>query len=661
MRIDIVTDTFAPDVNGVAMTLGRLTDGLRARNHRVHVMHTGRTTNPGESSAFAFPLPGYREVRVGLPKPFDLRARWDIKRPDVVYVATESPLGRSAVKVAKMMKIPVVSGFHSNFHDYISRYGMGRLESLAVSYLGHFHRQADCTITPSLEIVDWLKEQSVEDVVHIGRGVDTDLYSPSKRCEQMRAQWGARAAVPVATIVGRVAAEKNFELAIKTFEAMRASVPDVVCVVVGDGPLRKKLEVTYPWIKFMGMQSGDELAKCYASSDVLIFPSETETFGNVLLEGMASGLATVSYDYAAAELHVKNRENGIKVKKGDADAFIQHALAALKLSPNDELRQNARRTAEMLGWDQVVSRFEDQFIRLAADSDHRNRKVRVDSKRPKLSCRTVIMSDIHLGAVDSKATEVVDFLKHVECEKLILNGDIVDGWALQRGGKWTSRHSRVVRKVIKMTEKQEVEVVYLRGNHDDVLDNFLPIILGRIRLVKEHIHTTADGVKYLVVHGDGFDTVSTNHKWLASLGAVGYNFLLRVNRFYNKWRKWRGKPYYSLSQSVKARVKSAVSFISRYEELLQELAKHKKCDGIICGHIHSPDDKKVGDIHYLNSGDWVESLTAIIEHHDGRFELVQYEDFMKGLYGPTAVIDADPSDDDVVEQAVEEIKMAQAV
>ncbi len=643
MRIDIVTDTYAPDVNGVAMTLGRLTDGLRERNHRVHVMHTGRSTNPGETSAFSFALPGYREVRVGMPKPFDLRARWDIKRPDVIYVATESPLGRSAVKVAKMMKIPVVTGFHSNFHDFITRYGMGRLETLAASYLSHFHRHADCTITPSVEVVDWLKNENVGQVVHIGRGVDTELFSPAKRCHQLRMDWGARSAVPVATIVGRVSSEKNFGLAVKVFQAIRNFVPDAVCVVVGDGPLRKKLEVTYPWIKFTGMQTGEDLAKCYASSDVLIFPSETETFGNVLLEGMASGLATVSYDYAASELHVKNNINGIKVKKGDEDAFIKQSLAAMQIKQGHELRLNARETAESLGWGRVIGQFEGEFRRLASESDYVNRKVRTDAKRPKLSCRTVIMSDIHLGAVDSKATEVVDFLKHVDCEKLILNGDIVDGWALQRGGKWTSRHSRVVRKIIKMTEKQGVDVIYLRGNHDDVLDKFLPIILGRIRLVKEHIHTTATGLKYLVVHGDGFDTVSTNHRWLASIGAVGYNTLLGVNRVYNRWRKWRGKPYYSLSQSVKARVKSAVSFISRYEELLQDLATRKGCDGIICGHIHSSDNKQVGDVHYLNSGDWVESLTAIIEHHDGRFELVQYEEFMRSLYGPTKVLEADDS------------------
>ena len=253
------------------------------------------------------------------------------------------------------------------------------------------------------------------------------------------------------------------------------------------------------------------------------------------------------------------------------------------------------------------------------------------AKRPKFACRTVFLSDIHLGTPDSKANEVVDFLKHIRCGKLVLNGDIIDGWALKRGGKWSGRHSRVIRKVLKMMERDDIEVIYLRGNHDDILERFLPLAFGRLKFTKEHVHTTEAGKRYLVVHGDGFDSVSTNHRWIASLGAVGYDFLLSVNRFYNFYRSWRGKEYFSLSKRVKAKVKSAVSFVDRYEELLQDLARHKKCDGIICGHIHTPEDKQVGDIHYLNSGDWVESLTAIIEHNDGRMELVQYDEFLKSL------------------------------
>ena len=629
MKIDIVTDTFAPDVNGVAMTLGRLTDGLKLRGHRVHVIHTGESAKPGETCSASVPLPGYKEVRVGLPEPFKLRARWLKKRPDAIYVATESPLGKSALKAANALGIPVASGFHTNFHQYMEQYRMGGLQPVAMAYLRRFHQRADCTLTPSQDVVDKLLAEGFTNVHVLGRGVDTELYAPGKRCEALRSAWGARPAAPVAVIVGRVAAEKNFELAMLAFELMRHAVPDMQCVVVGDGPLREKLANRYAWVHFAGVQLGEDLAKHYASADVLLFPSETETFGNVLLESMASGLATVSYDYAAAARHVRSGENGLKAKKGDADAFLKQAVAALSIRPHHRLRLAAREVAETLGWEQVVKEFE---FRLATIASVKPTITPVKlAKRPKYICKTVILSDVHLGTPDSKADEVVDFLKHLRCEKLILNGDIIDGWALRRGGKWSNRHSRFIRKVLKMTERDHTEVIYLRGNHDEILERFLPLTFGKIKFTKEHIHLTEAGKRYLVVHGDGFDSVSTNHRWIASLGAVGYDFLLKVNRIYNLWRSWRGKEYFSLSKRVKAKVKSAVSFVDKYEELLQDLARHKKCDGIICGHIHTPEDKQVGAIHYLNSGDWVESLTAIIEHSDGRLELVQYEKFLASL------------------------------
>ncbi|MES2438282.1 MAG: glycosyltransferase [Verrucomicrobiota bacterium] len=631
MKIDIVTDTFSPDVNGVAMTLGRLTDGLKRRGHRVHVIHTGGTAGPGETSSPSVPLPGYKEVRVGLPEPFKLRARWMKKRPDAIYVATESPLGKSALKAANALGIPVATGFHTNFHQYMEQYRMGGLQPVAMAYLRRFHQRADCTLTPSQDTVDKLVAEGFNNVHLLGRGVDTELYAPGKRCETLRAEWGAGPGAPVAVIVGRVAAEKNFDLAMTAFGQMRQAVPDLRCVVVGDGPLREKLAEKHRWVHFAGVRLGDDLAKHYASADVLLFPSETETFGNVLLEGMASGLVTVSYDYAAAGLHVRSGVNGLKSAKSDAEGFLKQAGEALAMRPDHHLRLAARETAESLGWDQVVNEFESRLEAIAGIKPAAVTAPVKLAKRPKYSCRTVFLSDIHLGTPDSKADEVVDFLKHLRCEKLVLNGDIIDGWALKRGGKWSGRHSRFIRKVLKMTEKDDTEVIYLRGNHDDILERFLPLSFGKIRFTKEHIHTTRKGTRYLVVHGDGFDSVSTNHKWIASLGAVGYNFLLRVNRFYNLWRSWRGKEYFSLSKSVKAKVKSAVSFVDRYEELLQDLARHKQCDGIICGHIHTPEDKQVGRIHYLNSGDWVESLTAIIEHHDGRMELVQYAEFLKTL------------------------------
>jgi UDP-2,3-diacylglucosamine pyrophosphatase LpxH/glycosyltransferase involved in cell wall biosynthesis len=635
MHIEIVTDTFAPDVNGVAMTLGRLTEGLRRRGHQVHVTHTGASAGMGESRAAALPLPGYKEVRVGLPKPFALKDRWLKSRPDVVYVATESPLGLSAVKSAAALDIPVAAGFHTNFQDYMSEYRMGILEPMAMAYLRRFHRRADCTLVPSDDLIGRLTANGFERVLRLGRGVDTGLFTPDRRCESLRAAWDAGRNAPVAIMVGRVAAEKNFDLAVRTFERIRSKIPDARCVVVGDGPLRERLASRHRWIRFVGLKTGEELARHYASADVLVFPSTTETFGNVLLEAMASGLATVSYDYAAAAIHVQHGENGLKVPKGDEQGFIDQAITALAMRPGHPLREAARHSAEHHGWDQVVADFENTLKEITARSAGpppqpepapKPTEILPKPKRPRLHCRTVFLSDLHLGTPESKAEQVVDFLKHVRCRKLVLNGDIIDGWALRRGAAWTSAHSRVIRRILKMTERHETEVIYLRGNHDEILERFLPLAFGRVRLMKETVHQTAAGKRYLVVHGDGFDSISTRHKWLASLGAAGYEFLLKINRFYNHWRAWRGKEYYSLSKKVKASVKSAVCFVDRYEELLQQLARHRGCDGIICGHIHTPEDKQVGDIHYLNSGDWVESLTAIIETDDGQLHLLAYED-----------------------------------
>jgi UDP-2,3-diacylglucosamine pyrophosphatase LpxH len=252
----------------------------------------------------------------------------------------------------------------------------------------------------------------------------------------------------------------------------------------------------------------------------------------------------------------------------------------------------------------------------------------------KLHVRSVILSDVHLGTPHSKAEEVTHFLKHLRCDRLILNGDIIDGWRLRRGDPWTKAHTKFVRRVLTMIQKRDTEVVYLRGNHDDFLGRLLPMQFENLSLVEDHILETARG-RYLVLHGDVFDGVVKHMVFLAHLGDLGYNLLLRLNRGYNWFRRLRGKEYFSLSQAIKARVKQAVSFIGKFEDQVSTLAKQRGCVGVICGHIHTPADKMIGDIHYLNSGDWVESLTAIVEHHDGRFELMTYQDFAARFAPPS--------------------------
>ncbi len=238
--------------------------------------------------------------------------------------------------------------------------------------------------------------------------------------------------------------------------------------------------------------------------------------------------------------------------------------------------------------------------------------------------KTVIISDVHLGSEGSKAKEVTLFLKSVTCETLIMNGDIIDGWQLKKGGSWKKKHTAFFRTILKMIENQHTKVVYLRGNHDDFLDQIIPFSLGKSFTIQRDIILKSGKKNFLITHGDIFDSVTSNMKWLAYLGDVGYTILLSFNKLYNQYRSWRGMEYYSFSQRIKQRVKEAVNYVSDFEEKLVELAKANHCDGIICGHIHKPDMRKIDDITYMNSGDWVESLTALVEDHKGNWELLYF-------------------------------------
>ncbi len=238
--------------------------------------------------------------------------------------------------------------------------------------------------------------------------------------------------------------------------------------------------------------------------------------------------------------------------------------------------------------------------------------------------RTIVLSDLHLGTAGSQAKEVVKFLKAHRCDTLILNGDIVDGWQLRRYGAWKKKHTRVIRTVLKMIEKDSTRVIYIRGNHDDFLDQVLPMRVGKFITIRRDYTLQSGGKRYYVTHGDIFDSVTTQLRWVAQLGDIGYTFLLWLNKHYNRRRERQGLPYYSLSQVVKNRVKRAVSYISDFEHELARLARVQQCDGIICGHIHQPANKMIEGIHYLNAGDWVESLTALAETHEGIWELLYH-------------------------------------
>lgn len=239
--------------------------------------------------------------------------------------------------------------------------------------------------------------------------------------------------------------------------------------------------------------------------------------------------------------------------------------------------------------------------------------------------KTIVISDTHLGTEGSKARELVSFLKQSSCDTLILNGDIIDGWQLKKYGKWKRKHTKFFNRILKMMEQNDTKVFYVRGNHDDFLDQVLPLKIGNLSIVRDFV-LESSGRKFYVVHGDIFDSITTNLKWIAKLGDLGYTFLLWLNRKYNRYRQQKGLPYYSLSQVVKAKVKTAVSYISDYETQLAEIGKIEQCDGVICGHIHQPALKDINGIMYMNSGDWVESLSALVEDTQGEWSLVYYSE-----------------------------------
>lgn len=241
--------------------------------------------------------------------------------------------------------------------------------------------------------------------------------------------------------------------------------------------------------------------------------------------------------------------------------------------------------------------------------------------------RSIFISDFHLGTKDSQAKSLLEFLKNNESENLFLVGDIIDGWSLRRKMYWPQEHSDVVQKILRKARKN-TNVFYIIGNHDEFLRKFIPISLGeRLLLMNEYQYTDLKGRKIEVVHGDAFDSITMNKKWLALLGDVIYQFLLRINRPLNSVRRFIGyRRYWSLSKYLKQKVKKSVQFIDNYEKVLSDYAKNKKLDGILCGHIHHAEIRQMGSVLYLNSGDWVESCTALVETLDGEWQLIDAGD-----------------------------------
>ncbi len=367
LRIALVTETYPPEINGVAMTLGRQVADLQSRGHQIQLIRPRQGTMDKathnaqleEVLKMGLPIPRYAGLKIGLPAKAALVRLWQLKRPDLVHIATEGPLGWSALAAAQKLRLPVSTDFHTNFHSYSKHYGAGWLRRPILAYLRKFHNKACVTLVPTEGMRRELERHGYRNIEVVSRGVDTGLFNPACRDDVLRLSWGVRPETQVAIYVGRIAAEKNLALVFKAYDAMRAVNPDSRLVIVGDGPERASLQTQYPDAIFCGMRSGEDLARHYASADVFLFPSLTETFGNVTTEAMASGLAVVAYQYAAAEALIRHRENGMLASYNEAEQFVA-AATELALDPvrAKQIGLNSHETALSISWAAVHDRFE---------------------------------------------------------------------------------------------------------------------------------------------------------------------------------------------------------------------------------------------------------------------------------------------------------------
>ena len=370
MRYTIVTETYPPEVNGVALTVQGLELGLRQAGHDVDLVRPrqdgDRDAAPPEGTLLVngAALPRYPGLRFGMPAPLRLARHWQAKRPDAVYIATEGPLGWSALRCARRLGIPVATGFHTRFDEYLPDYGVAWLQAAALRWMRRFHNQADATLVPTRELQAFLALEGFERVRLLARAVDSQQFDPAKRDVSLRADWGIEGHGFAAIYVGRIAAEKNLGLAVNAFRRIQQQRPKARFVLVGDGPAREKLAQDNPDFLFCGIQRGEALSRHFASGDLFLFPSRSETFGNVTLEAMASGVATVAFDYGAAHEYLRDGENGAAV---DSDAsFVD---AAVRLAGDDALRgalgRQAAQDMKRLHPQHVVAEFDALLSELA--------------------------------------------------------------------------------------------------------------------------------------------------------------------------------------------------------------------------------------------------------------------------------------------------------
>ena len=376
LRLAVVTETYPPEVNGVAVTVARLIEGLLLRGHEIDLVRPRQSLRGPQATAVeglqellmrGMPIPRYPQLRMGLPAKAALVSQWQRRRPDLVHVATEGPLGWSAVQAARKLRLPVSADFRTNFHAYSRHYGLRWLNKTILTYLRKFHNRADLTLVPTETLRQELAAMGFERLSVVGRGVDTQRFDPALRSPLVRARWGAAVDDPVVLYVGRLAAEKNLDLLIRAYQAMKQRRKSLRLVVIGEGPMADDLATQCPDALLLGVQGGLELAQSYASADVFLFPSRTETYGNVTAEALASGLAVVAFDYAAARELIINGHNGWTSGLQDEEGFVRRACEVLEAwHPGHPMRMNARRAMLSRDWSGIVEQMEERWRTLAA-------------------------------------------------------------------------------------------------------------------------------------------------------------------------------------------------------------------------------------------------------------------------------------------------------
>ena len=373
LRIAVVSETYPPEVNGVAVTLSKVVDGLRSANHAVQLirLRQGGTDAATQDDMYAgyqevlmrgFPIPNYPDLRMGMPSKSALIKLWQLKRPDVVHIATEGPLGWSALRAAMYLKLPVSTDYRTNFQSYSTHYGVGFLYKPIMAYLKKFHNLAGVTMVPTEALRASLASVGFQRLKVVSRGVDTVAYDPVHRSQTLRKQWGLAPQDLAVLCVGRLAKEKNLDLLLRAFEAIQARQPRARLVLVGHGPMLQELKLKCPAAIFTGQLRGHSLAEHYASADLFLMPSLTETFGNVTTEAMASGLPVVAFNYAAAAELIESGVNGRLAAMRDAEDFVFAASeVAAQTVQLKSMAAAARQTALGLDWACIVEKFENEL------------------------------------------------------------------------------------------------------------------------------------------------------------------------------------------------------------------------------------------------------------------------------------------------------------